>query len=223
MRKPRNNRTYDATQRRRRSAETQERALSVAACLFRERGYRETTMEAIAREARMATPTLYAAFGSKRGILSRLLDRLVSGEPGGPSVLATAEARAVFAEPEQGRAVEKFAHHMDAIQQRVGAIYDIMKDAARSEPDVATLYRRAQHNRYRNLAALASRLAERGPLRARLSVEDAARTIWVLASPEVRQMLLDAGWSRQRYAAWLADILGAALLPPSARRDDRRG
>ena len=223
MRKAEDHRSYDATGRRRRSAEAQERALLAACRLFAECGYRETTMEAIASEARMATPTLYAAFGSKHGILSRLLDRLVSGEPGGPSVLATAEAQAVFAEPDQHRALEKFAHQMDVIQDRLGAIYDVMKDAARSESDVAALYGRAQHNRYRNLEALAARLAERGPLRAGLSVKDAGRTIWVLASPEVRQMLLvHSGWSRRRYAEWLADTLCAALLPAPSRAGERR-
>jgi AcrR family transcriptional regulator len=219
MHKPRPTRTYDATHRRRRTAERQELALAAARRLFAERGYRETTMEAIAAEAGMATPTLYAAFGSKHGILSRLLDRLVSGEPGGPSVLATADARAVFAEPDRHRALRKFAHHMDAIQDRLGPIYEIMKDAARSEPDVARLYGRAQNNRFGNLEALAARLAEREPLRNGLSVEDAGRTVWVLASPEVRHMLLvHAGWTRARYEAWLGDTLCAALLLPPRRK-----
>jgi hypothetical protein len=89
-----------------------------------------------------------------------------------------------------------------------------MKSAARTEPDVAELYARAERNRFANLEKLAANLAERGPLREGLGVEDAGRTIWVLASKEVRQMLLThAHWSPERYRTWLYETLAAALLP----------
>lgn len=215
MRKPREHRPYDASGRRKRAADNQERALAVARRLFAERGYAETTLEAIATEAGIATPTLYAAFGSKRGVLARLLERLVSGEPGGPPVLQTAGAREVFAEPDRWRALHVFAQHMDRILERAGPIHEVMKSAARSDAEVAELYERGQATRSANLEALAARLAERGPLRDGLTVEDAGRTIWVLASKEVRHMLLEhARWSPERYAAWLGDTLCAALLPP---------
>ena len=49
-----------------------------------------------------------------------------------------------------------------------------------------------------------------------LSPDDAARTIWAVASPEVRQMLVTfAGWSVKRYRAWLEQTLVAALLAPA--------
>jgi hypothetical protein len=58
-------------------------------------------------------------------------------------------------------------------------------------------------------------LARDGPLRAGLTPEAAADTIWALASPEVHHLLtVDAGWSQERFAEWLADSLIATLLPP---------
>lgn len=215
MRKPKKVRSYDASARRQRALESQERALDVARRLFAERGYAETTMDAIAAEAGVAVPTLYAAFGGKRGLLSRLLDRLVSGEKSAPPVLQTQGAREVFAEPDRKRALALFARDIGRVQERVGPTYEAMKNAARTEADVAELYARALANRYKNLEALAKRLAERGPLRDALTVEDAGRTIWALSSFEVRQLLLvHAGWSAERYERWLADTLAAALLPP---------
>jgi AcrR family transcriptional regulator len=214
MRKPRKKRAYDATGRRRTAAGNQERVLLAARRLFAERGYMETTIDAIAAEADLSAPTVYAAFGSKHGILSRLIDRLVSGEAGGPSVLSTAQARDVFAEEDPRRLLEKFAGHMAEILERVAPMYDAMKNAARSEPDVAALYARALGNRFRNLHALAERLAARGALRGGVDTEQAGRTIWAVSSPEVRQLLLaHAGWSHERYACWLATTLAAALLP----------
>jgi hypothetical protein len=35
-------------------------------------------------------------------------------------------------------------------------------------------------------------------------------------------LLVDAGWSRGRYAKWLADMLCAALLCPPTSRDRER-
>jgi AcrR family transcriptional regulator len=206
-------RTYDSSRRQRRAIESRERVLDVARRLFAERGYAETTMEAIANGAEVAVPTLYAAFQSKRGVLAGLLNRLVSGVPGAPPILQTAGARAVLAEPDPRRALARFALDMSAIQERVGPIYEVMRSAARTEADVAELFARAQKNRFANLEAVAAHLGDLGALRPGLSVEDAARTIWVLASPEVRQMLgAHAAWPTERYRAWLEDTLAAALL-----------
>src|SRR5512143_3769598 len=102
-RKPR--RQYDASGRRQRAQENQERVLEVARRLFAERGYAETTIEMIAREATIAVPTVFAMFQSKRGVLAGLLNRLVSGEKGGPPLLQTAGAQAVMAANDPRRAL----------------------------------------------------------------------------------------------------------------------
>ncbi|MEG2005229.1 MAG: helix-turn-helix domain-containing protein, partial [Bilophila sp.] len=40
-------------------------------------GYAGMTVEAIAKEAGVSTQTVYAVFGSKRGIMAELLDRVI--------------------------------------------------------------------------------------------------------------------------------------------------
>jgi hypothetical protein len=83
----------------------------------------------------------------------------------------------------------------------------------RAEPEIAELLRNLQQYRYANLGTLAARLAKLKALRAGLSVEDASRTLWTITSPEVRQMLLEgAGWTIDKYRAWLEDTLAAVLL-----------
>ncbi|MGB3338594.1 MAG: TetR/AcrR family transcriptional regulator [Devosia sp.] len=66
-----------------RTAEKRRRILEAARLLMLREGLRGTTMEAIAREARIAKPTLYAHFADKdavfTGILDELTDALVSG------------------------------------------------------------------------------------------------------------------------------------------------
>jgi AcrR family transcriptional regulator len=208
-------RPYDSSSRKARAEATRERILEVAQALFAERGYRETTMEAIADAAGAALPTVYAAYGSKRALLKTLLDTRVSGEPRGDSVLKSAGARAVFDEPDRRRALVMFSDHISTIQDRVGPTYGVIRSAAGADPEIAEMHARAQRARYSNFHALAARLAERGPLREGLEIEDAARTIWLVTSIEARELFTKhAGWSRERYAAWLAKTLIATLLPP---------
>jgi AcrR family transcriptional regulator len=193
--------------------------LEASRVLFATRGYAETRIEEIAAEADVSTPAVYAAFQSKRGILDALMKRLVAGVPGGPPLVDTDGPRAINAEPDPRRALAMFVAHLMGVQQRVIPMYEVMKSAARTEPEIGELVARMHDYRFGNLRTLAVRFAELGALRAGLSVDDAARTLWTLCSPEVRHMLVTtASWSGEKYAAWLADTLDAALLKPAAKR-----
>jgi hypothetical protein len=60
-------------------------------------------------------------------------------------------------------------------------------------------------------------LAGKGALRAGLSVEEARDVVWTLCSLEVHDLLVvERGWTSERYQEWLATALTRVLLP-----DDR--
>jgi AcrR family transcriptional regulator len=219
----RRRRSYDASRRRQQAAATRERVLDAARRLFAEQGYAETTIEVIATAAQVAVPTVYAAFKSKRGVLSALVGRLASGEPSRAPLLQTARAREVLAQTDPRRTLELFVNHLSQVQERVTPMYEVMKSAARSESDIAELLGRTQAGRFSNVKAVPARLSEIGALRQGFSVDDASWTIWALASPEVRQMLETfAGWSPDRYRAWLFETLAAVLLQPALDRRSKR-
>jgi AcrR family transcriptional regulator len=54
--------------------------ITAATQLFVERGYAGTPLTAIARQAGVARPTVFAAFGSKAALLKEALDRALSGD-----------------------------------------------------------------------------------------------------------------------------------------------
>ena len=68
-------RTYYSLVRQRQADETRTRIAEAARKLILGQGYGAATMEAIAREAGVATPTVYAVFGSKRNILAELMPK----------------------------------------------------------------------------------------------------------------------------------------------------
>ena len=57
-------------------------------------------------------------------------------------------------------------------------------------------------------------IAANGPFRDNLEEAYARDTVWTLTSGEVFLLLTrDRGWSKEKYAQWLAEMLIRALLP----------
>src|SRR5271163_3326018 len=68
-------RTYRSPTRERQAGETRDRILEAARRMIMDKGFAEATIDAIASESGVAAPTVYAVFGSKRGILQGLMER----------------------------------------------------------------------------------------------------------------------------------------------------
>lgn len=210
--KPR--RAYDSSLRKQQASQTRMRILDAAQRLFAQRGYPAGTMEAVAAEAGVAVDTVYAAFGSKRGVLQALLNVRVGGDEAELDLLARAGAQAVRREPDQRNQLAAFAADVSSILERARPVDDIIRGAAAVDADIAALRTEAQAYRYRNMRELVSWLAAKGPLRAGLDEEDAAAIAWTMTSPEVHGLLRGVrGWPAERYAAWLKESLTRMLLP----------
>ncbi len=206
-------RRYDSSRRQARARETQREIIEAARRLFMERGYTGTTIEQIAQEAGVAVETLYATFGSKRAVLSRLVGVSVVGDDEPVPLLERQGPQAARREPDQHRQVEMFAHDMREIMGRMGPVFGIMRTAAETEPDIAELLRGILQDRLQGITQFVRWLAANTPLRDGLTIEDAAETTWALTSAEVHHLLtVDSGWSDHRYEAWLTDTLTRLLL-----------
>ncbi len=206
--KPR--RPYHSDRRREAALQTRARILDAARARFIARGYAGTTIAAIATDASTAAETVYATFGSKVALLGELVRGAARGE-GQTEILEQEGPRRVAAALDQVEQVRLFADDVSRRLERVGPLLRVLAGAAASEPDLAELQRAVHEARLRNLRTFPVALARNGPLR--LGEEPAAETVWALASPDLYMLLTEQrGWSRARYAEWLADTLAAALL-----------
>lgn len=211
----REKRRYDSSRRRAQAGATREQILEAARRLFIARGYAGATMEAIAREAGVAVETVYAAFKSKRTVLARLVDLLVMGDTARGSLLERSGPQRVRAETDQRRQIALFAHDMAAIMGRMGPLFAVIRGAAISEPEIATLLQRLLAARFSNLHAFVRWVERNGPLRAGLATDEAAETVWTVSSAEIHQLLtVDRGWEPEHYERWLRDTLCLLLLEP---------
>lgn len=213
-------RRYRSTKRAEQAAETQRQIAEAARRLFEKQGYAATTIVAIAAEAGVAAETLYATFGTKRAILSRLIDVSLVGDYEPIPVLNRTWLDRVRQEPGQRSRLRLLAHLTRTILERAGPIHAIIRSAAASDPELAALRLTHQEQRLVVQTEYARLLAEAGPLREDLTVGAAGERYWILSSPEIHHILtMEHGWSQDQYEAWLFDALATQVLPGNPPAD----
>ena len=184
-----------------------------ARALFLERGYQATTIDAISERSDVPAPTIYRLFSSKLGILKAVLDVSIGGDDRDVAMLDRPEVRTLLASPDPEEQLAGFAGVVHGVMERAGSVHRLLADAARSDHDAAALLEDIARQRHTGQNRIAQALAHKGALRAGLDERDAADVIHALASPEVYGLLvLDRGWSGDRYENWLRSILAEQLL-----------
>jgi AcrR family transcriptional regulator len=206
-------RRYNSTRRQAQARETRRKITEAARKLFTERGYTGATIEAVAQEAGVAPETIYAVFGNKRAILAHLIDISVGGDDEPIALLQRPRPQAVFQEHDPRQQLHLFAQDISMILERTTPIFEIMRSAAKTEPDIADLLQNILRERLRNMVLFVQHLSEHGLSQERGGDSQAAETVWTLTSPEVFRLLtVDRAWSREQYIQWLADTLAKLLL-----------
>jgi AcrR family transcriptional regulator len=170
------------------------------------------------RAAGVAVQTVYNAVGSKRAVLSRVLDHAAAGNDAPTPVPVFMRERAER-EPDPGRILDRLVEFWAGGLERTAPVFGVIRQAAALDPEIADLDRARAAQRLSNYGIAARLLADRGALRPGLSPDEAAASIFAVGHPEVyRALVLDQGWSRKRWSAWARDTLGAALLAAEGDR-----
>ena len=212
--KPR--RRYNATRRQAQAAQTRQDILAAAHQLFLDHGYSGTTLASIAKVAGVVVETIYRAYGSKAELFKAVVRTAVAG--GAARAQVPAEQRpaiaAVIAETDPHRQFELYAATQPGIHARAGPLLRVLIGAAATDPELAELWAQIEQERLKGMGRFAQLLADRGALRPDLSVEEARDLLWTLNSLAVHDLLvLQRGWSSERYRDWLADAMTRELLP----------
>jgi AcrR family transcriptional regulator len=196
--------------------------IDAARALFLDRGYQATTIDAISDHADVPAPTVYRLFSSKLGILKAMLDVSIAGDDQPLSVQERPPVAALFAEPDPNKLLAGFAGITVAINTRTSDLDRILSSAASSHPAAAVLLADYQQQRDDGQRRIARSLARSRALHPELRERDAADIIHALMSPELyRLLVIDRGWSPERYQQWLARILADQLTSPLLRNAKR--
>ena len=185
--------------------------------LFLERGYAATTIEAISAASDTPQATVYRLFASKLGILKAVLDVSVGGDDQAVAMADRPQVRAMLGDDDPRRQLAGFAALLRVLMNRAAPVHRILADAARSDEDAAALLTDIARQRQEGQQRVARSLARAKALRPGIRERDAADVIHAIASPEVYGLLvLDRGWSGERYEAWVRDTLTQQLLAAGA-------
>jgi hypothetical protein len=134
------------------------------------------------------------------------------GEP--IPLLVRSQIREVEFEKDQRRQIQMFASRIRLIMSRVAPLFEVMRSAAKAEPEINDILKNYLEGRLQGMGYFIDCLLANGPLREDLSKLTAIETLWMMTSAEVYNLLtVDRGWSGEEYEAWLASTLTRILLP----------
>lgn len=207
-------RRYESKRREEQAAQTRRDIVTAAGKLFREHGY-GVAMTAIAVDAGVAVETVYRIFGSKAGLFTAVVGALLAGGTNRAElpVEERPAIRAIIDEPDPRRQVALYAATQPGIHRRAGPVLRALRDAKASDPELERLWSDLEGWRLEGQGRFITRLAERGVLRPGLPTREAGDILWTLCSLAVYDLLvLERGWTVERYEAWLATALTEQLL-----------
>lgn len=205
-------REYRSPTRQAQSSATRRRVVVAAQECFEEHGYVATTMRAIARRAQVSVETVNQT-AAKRDLLLAAFTLAVTGEDGPVRLLDRPEPKAILDDPDPVRRLRRMAAYVTDINTRVLPLWRAFEQAAAADPQIAAEYADLIARMRTELRDTLTALAGHGDLRADRPIDELADLLWLLALPDQYfRLCAQAGWSVERYGAWLAESMLDLLL-----------
>jgi len=204
-------RAYNSERRVRQATETRSEILRAAEDLFSARGYAAVSVDEIAARAKVAAATVYAS-GGKRELLDQLITHVVTAGTGGPvGVDPNGPALKDLVDP--SAIIRLHVANIRALKERGARAHRVLWRAATSDAGAAKVWQRFTRVLLRGQRDLAERLADLGVLREELDVDSAADILQALVRPEsFDALVIDRGWSMDRWEAYVVDAIQRLLL-----------
>lgn len=206
-------RTYDNTRRLAQARATRLQVIQAAKTLFIGQGYPGTTLEAVAAAANVPVPSLYRLFGSKRALLTAVLETSFVGDDEPAAFVNRPAVQAALAEPDPSAMLDAFAAIAKDFMGRAADILHVLSTAAQVDDEAAQLMAEIRRQRHTGQSRIVSALIERDALDPSLEPAQACDFVYLLWSPDAYRILtVERGWTAERYETWLARALRRTLL-----------
>ena len=211
-------RAYHSPRRELAAAETRAAVLAAAREEFVSRGYSATSLAAIADTAGVSLATVKLVAGTKAQLLSAAIHALMRRDDTTRMLREQPWWRELLAERDPERLIDRFAAVVRSALDRQAGLFEVVWQAAPSEPELAELERRGSLGRRDDARQVVLALSSLGALAADTDVDTATDTVWAIASPQVHRLLVTRRkWTSDRWEAWLRDVLRRQLLRPARR------
>ena len=193
------------TLRQRQAMATRNVIVASAQALFLDQGYICTTIDSIAERAGVATSTVYAIFGSKRGILRAIRDSWQERSHIREMLSSTAHST------NPSERLEQLAQATCQQWETGAEVTAIYTGAAAADPRAAAELTQGMVGRREGLQSFTKDLEPH--LRPGLDASHAASILQALCLPEVfDELVRRSGWSVDEYQQWLSETLKRSIL-----------
>ncbi|MEU5760077.1 TetR family transcriptional regulator [Nocardia sp. NPDC047648] len=205
-------RRYDASRRRSQARHRRQKVLGVAREIFLRDGYAATTVAAIATAADVSVETIYKTFGGKAGLIREIQAAALGGT--GPVPAPQRSDHMSASETDPAAVLRNWATLATEVAPAVTPIIRLVRDAAATDPDMATLLDDIDAQRLARMTHNARRLISHLP--STISVEHTRDVLFTYTAPEIYELLVLArGWSVEQYAEFIYRGMAAQLLRPA--------
>jgi TetR/AcrR family transcriptional regulator, regulator of autoinduction and epiphytic fitness len=204
-------RRYESAHRQEQARLTRRAILNAAAKRFVDPGYAATPLTAIAAEAGVAIQTVYKIFGSKKVLLSALVDVTVAGDDEPVPLAERQFVTDIQALPGARAKLARYAAHLADTHARQATVMVALAGAATADPDAAAIWRKNLDERRQAMTMFAAELAATGELT--VDVETAVDVLWL--AMDVRNydwLIRERGWPPEKFQRWYVDTVAAAIL-----------
>jgi AcrR family transcriptional regulator len=191
--------------RRAQTALTEQRIVAAATELFLASGYIDTTLEAVAKAARVGERTIYVRFGTKAQLFKRVVDVAIVGDTEPVDVLGRDWMQRSLTLPTAAERIAAAAAALRQIMERSWALFEVALQAAIIEPAIQEAWQEGRRGARRAQEAFWTAMADDGLLPPGADLAWLIDTTGLLGSAE---SYLQAGhlydWSCDQYEQWLA-------------------
>jgi AcrR family transcriptional regulator len=170
------------------------------------------SVDAIAAAAKVSVQTVYAHFGSKRGLLLAAIDE-VQRDVGLYAAFAV-----VWSSPDGETALRRMVDATVRLWDGAWPFVEWFLRSARDDAETAVSLREADAGRHLHLWQIMKRLADEGRLKGGTSPERAADIAFALTTPTSYEELVRVrSWVVEAAVEALADALVTAIVEPRSR------
>ncbi len=207
-------RRYRSERRDEQARDTRLRVIRAARELFVSKGYGRTTLVEIARAAGVAVETVYAAFGTKATLLRQTWYVDFRGDEDDVALYDRAEMQAILEEPDLATRVRRHASFVTATNRRMGPLMAALEGAAAGEPAAAEMLAEFRARRLDVTSRYAAAAAATGELA--VSEAECRDILFAMMDGALwRRLVLERGWSDERFAAWLGSLWVTLFVRPA--------
>jgi AcrR family transcriptional regulator len=206
-------RNYDASSRRTQASARRHAVVLAATALFERDGFRSTTIAAVAERAGVSAESIYKGFGTKAALAKAVFDFVIAGDAAAVPVADRAEADAVRAEPDAARKILLYTRGLAARQHRSARVQILIRDGRHTDETLVSVWQELLTERLNGMTMLGRHLLESGQLSDGLDFAEVRDVLWTYTAVELYELLvLERGWSVERYADWLGQAIISALM-----------